>query len=102
MVDYTDIENILVKLDIMYTGESDAHNQILYSKLALLELSGWIEQSFDIILKDYMLIHISSLYFQYAEKAVISKNNSFKWDTNIRTMFRNILGMKNLEYRILY
>lgn len=91
-----------MKLDTMYSSDPDAHNQILYSKLALLELSGWIEQGFDIILKNYMTAHISSPYIQYGEKAVINKNNSFKWDANVRTMFRNILGLKNLEYLEYY
>lgn len=63
MVNYVDIENTLIHLDTSYLSSmSDPLLPILLSKTALIEFSGWIEQSMD---QFYMSIWIL-IYVKHA------------------------------------
>ena len=56
-VDYTTIETILNELEAQYSrtlGLANVTLPVAYSKLALLEMSGWIEESVDTILYNYI------------------------------------------------
>ena len=94
MISKTTIENTINNLDTEYNRHSG--NEIFLSKLALMEFCGWIEQSFDEILKEY--INSKSLVqknIDYANK-IIDDIYSFE-ESKIRKMFINILGIVNFE-----
>lgn len=98
MINYTDIENNILLIEAKYNDPSTTtHEQILYSKLAVLEFCGWIEESFDQILKDYSLTKVSVVNQRYVDTAIIRKNYGFEYDSNTRPMFCRVLGIKNLE-----
>lgn len=98
MVDYSNIENILIKLDTLYNGTSDSLEQVLYSKLAILEYCGWLEDSFDEIANNYIARKISSSNHSFVKNKFILKNHGFSYDNNIRPMFAPILGFHVLEW----
>lgn len=59
MVNYTDIEAKLQRLDTEYNNRIlDPDLPIFFSKLAVIEFSGWMEDSVDSILYDYIDNHI--------------------------------------------
>lgn len=59
MVDFIGIENKLRRLDAEYNNNmQDPDLPVFYSKLAVLEFSGWLEDSIDDILFRYIDSHI--------------------------------------------
>ena len=59
MVNYTDIEAKLQRLDTEYNNSIlDPDLPIFYSKLAVIEFSGWMEDSVDSIVYEYIDNHI--------------------------------------------
>ena len=98
MVNYVDIENTLNYLDSTYLASmSDPLLPILLSKTALIEFSGWIEQSMDQILYDYLDSHICETYIIKYIKDQIKKNYGFKYENNILRILSITIGAYNLE-----
>ena len=98
MVNYVDIENTLNYLDSTYVASmSDPLLPILLSKTALIEFSGWIEQSMDQILYDYLDSHICETYIIKYIKDQIKKNYGFKYENNILRILSITIGAYNLE-----
>lgn len=73
-----DIENTLIHLDTSYLSSmSDPLLPILLSKTALIEFSGWIEQSMDQILYEYLDSHICETRIVQYIKGLINKNYGY-------------------------
>lgn len=74
------------------------HYAILCSKLATMEFCGWIEQTFDEIIKDYARnkLRIPS-NFDYIERTILKNNHGFHYENNIRKVLMNCIGINNLE-----
>lgn len=100
IADYAKIVSILQKLDLEYSscvGGADIEKPIIISKIAVLELCGWIEESVDLILLDYINHRISDQEcIKYVEE-VIRKNNGFKYKENLFHLFTVVLGLSNWE-----
>ncbi len=104
MIDNTKIEETLNSLVSAYDeDDADTNLKILYSKLALLEFCGWIEESLDDIIKSYLTRKsIDGHYLSYIE-GVVSSNYGFEYNKNVRPMFCNtvgICGWKTIEGEI--
>lgn len=98
MVDYTSIENTLKRLDTEYTAQiADPQMPILFSKLALIEFCGWIEESFDTILYEYIDRRIIDNTCKTMIKKIILKNYGFKYENHIFKMVSTVLGVNNWE-----
>jgi len=98
MINYIDIEKNILIIEGKYVDPSTStHEQILYSKLAVLEFCGWIEESLDQILKDYLLSRVVTQNQTYVIKNIIRKNSGFEYERYTRRMFCSVLGIKNLE-----
>lgn len=98
MVKYQYIENTLVNLDSTYLNSmSDPILPILLSKTALIEFSGWIEQSIDQILYDYLDNHIVDDNMNKYIRNQITKNYGFKYENNILKILSITIGAYNLE-----
>jgi len=98
MINFTDIEQNIIVIDGKYNDPSTStHEKILYSKLAVLEFCGWIEESLDQILNDYIALCVSSSNQSYVYNNIIKKNFGFEYDRNTRKMFCSVIGIKNLE-----
>lgn len=97
MIDYDSIYGTLSKLDREYNlkqSDPDFQMPVLISKLAVLELCGWIEMSLDQVLNDY--ISKLSLNDDIKKKldAIIKHNHGFSFDNNIFPLFCGVLGVK--------
>ena len=98
-VDYTTIETILTVLDTQFSGvvgSADHTLPVAYSKLSLMEISGWIEESMDIILFNYIDNKIIDTNCKLRTKEVIKKNYSFD-EKHLYHIFICALGVNNLE-----
>ena len=71
--------------------------QILFSKLAVLELCGWIETSIDIVLYDYVQLHLINNDCKKGIEKIIKKNYGFHYDSNLFPLFCSVLGVNNVE-----
>ena len=98
MVNYVDIEKTLIHIDLAYSNSmSDPSLPILLSKTALIEFSGWIEQSMDNILHEYLDSHICENNIVNYIKEQIKKNYGFKYENNILKILSMTVGAYNLE-----
>lgn len=93
-----DIENTLIHLDTSYLSSMyDPLLPILLSKTALIEFSGWIEQSMDQILYEYLDSHICETRTVQYVKGQIKKNYGFKYEENILKILSLTIGAYHLE-----
>lgn len=99
MINYTAIENTLIRLDSEYNASlADPDMPVLFSKLAIIELAGWLEDSLDDILFEYMSRHlIDSDVIRDVREDIIKKNYGFKFQQNIQKIYLAVLGANNWE-----
>lgn len=98
MVNYTDIEAKLQRLDIEYNNSIlDPDLPIFYSKLAVIEFSGWIEDSVDSIVYDYIDNHIVDPIVKQNIKKNIKGNFGFNYYSNLFKVFTSVLGVDTWE-----
>jgi len=97
MITKSYIEDTLKKLDTLYINSKSNKNAEYFSKLAIIELCGWIEESFDDIVYWYAKNNIKDKEnIKYYENE-IKKNNGFEYNNKIRPLFIKLIGIKNLE-----
>lgn len=97
MVDYTNIKETLIRLDQEYEKATDSKSPILLSKLAILELCGWIETSIDEILKNYIHNHVCSEICINLIIKIIDRNYGFHYKRNLLPLFSSVIGINNLD-----
>lgn len=91
-----DIPETLDHLCNLYDENSKDEQMVYYfSKLAVLELSGWVESMIDQAIKEHFT-KCSQETQNDAEK-IINKCYGFKYKENIRPLLSNTLGIKNLS-----
>ena len=98
MVNYTDIEAKLQRLETEYNNSIlDPDLPIFYSKLAVIELSVWIEDSVDSIVYDYIDNHIVDPIVKQNIKKNIKGNFGFNYYSNLFKVFTSVLGVDTWE-----
>lgn len=98
MVNYTDIEAKLQRLDTEYNNSIlDPDLPIFYSKLAVIEFSGWIEDSVDSIVYDYIDNHIVDPIIKKNIKENVNRNYGFNYYSNLFKVFTSVLGVDTWE-----
>jgi len=97
MISKSNISNTLKKLDKLYSNSTDYKETEFYAKLAIIELCGWIEVSFDDIICWYINKKISKKNNKFCMKGIVGINRGFHYEDNIRPMFFKIIGLKKLE-----
>jgi len=91
------IESTLNELEKLYNQHYSYKKDIYYSKLALLELCGWIEESFDSIIFVSVGKKIKTLTYKKILKDIVEKNHGFQYSSNFRPMLIKSVGLKNAE-----
>lgn len=102
MVDKSQIKYNLNQLNRLYEQSKGSKKRAFYSKLAILELCGWIEYSVDDIIKSYadnrllLTVNINLI------KEAIKRTSSFAYDysyheRHFRNMLVDLIGIINLE-----
>lgn len=86
-----------MQLDSEYSTTVDVNMQLLYSKLAVLEFSGWIEVSMDTVCKDYISRKIVLSDNINRINKIVDKHYGFSYDDNVYPMMCSVLGINNWE-----
>ena len=76
---------------------SDSKDSIYFSKLALLEYCGWIEESFDLIILRSIKNKLQQKKFKDIINAAIKKNSGFQYESNFRPMLITAIGVNEVE-----
>ncbi len=94
MIAKTRILRTLNSLDNLYrTGRYPFH-LLFYSKLAVLEFSGWIEEAMD----DLVIRHARKRLknprdVKYVQNQIIKRNHSFSYEKHFREMLTKLVGI---------
>ena len=96
MINNTDIENSINELDQLYN--SNTAQATYFSKLALLELCGWLEMSMDCIIKECADVKLTEQNNKdHTENKVIGMTYGFHYDQHFRPMLMKLVGLIKLE-----
>ena len=98
MLPKTSIEDILKDLQILYDNHPDNNHKIYFSKLALLELCGWIELAHDEIIKNYSDTKLTiKINKDEIEKIVIAQTYGFSYKSHFRPMVIKLIVFHRVE-----
>lgn len=92
------IKSTLEELDKLYNQASSQKKAIYFSKLALIELCGWIEESLD----DIVIRHANrklkeAKNMTYCKESIVKPNYGFEYKKNIRPMLISLIGLIEVE-----
>lgn len=88
----------LKTLDRKFSLATTPKESLFYSKLALLELCGWIEESMDDIVLRCACRHLANTNnITFVETQIIKKTHGFDYENNFRQMLIKLLGIINVE-----
>lgn len=95
------IEAILDDMERKYNAALSSSNPLeptYYSKLAVLEYCGWIEETFDLIVRRSVKGKLKTAPFkQMLEFSVIGNTHAFQYKDHFRPMLRNAIGISKME-----
>ena len=101
MIIRRDIENLLSDLEIYYNSNAIPRSTH-YSKLAVIELCGWIEESFDKIAERCIQNRLTTHQFrQIFNDGIKESNHGFAFTKNFRKMMISTIGVVNTEKLVL-
>src|SRR5438105_2751847 len=91
-------------LDRSYRRAASPKEAQFFSKLAILELCGWIEESMDDVILRCARKHLNvAANRSYCEKEVVKRTYGFDYHYNFRFMLIRLLGLiavEKLEQRV--
>jgi hypothetical protein len=90
------ILNNINKLDRLY-NTAPTQEATYYSKLAIIELCGWIEFSMDNIAENFATRKLISANYLADFKRIKNGNHGFKYSDNFKKMMCQTIGMHNME-----
>ncbi len=97
MIAKTYIHKNIQELNTLYNKCSNQKKELYYSKLALLELCGWIEESMDTIVESMASRTLKQSSNRKLVKELIKKNYGFEYDAHFRKMLIHVIGLINVE-----
>lgn len=92
------IDDLLKELQKLYDSDTNINHQTYYSKLALLELSGWLEDVLDEIILTYghsKLVEPKNI--EKLEKEIVKKTYGCDYKLHFREMLIQVIGITNVE-----
>lgn len=97
MITKTYIIQNLRELNAAY-NKSNGKQSLYLSKLAILELCGWIELSMDDLVERHATRHLcESRNVKYHADEIVKKNYGFDYRSNFRHMMMRTVGLVTLE-----
>ena len=98
MIDFVTIEATLNRLETEYNNSSaDPQLPLFYSKLSVIEFCGWIEDSVDELLHNFIDAHILEPRNQTLIKRHIKSNHSFSYEDKMFPLISSVLGIDSWE-----
>jgi hypothetical protein len=94
----TSILQNLNNLETLYDQSSSVKKTLFYSKLAILELCGSIEESMDEIVRRFANRNMRDKQNRsFVENNIIKRVRGFDYNTNFRPMLMQVVGLVTLE-----
>jgi hypothetical protein len=91
------LEN-LRSLDYRFRNAHSAKEALFCSKLAILELCGWIEESMDDVVRRCATRHLNEQDNRdFCDREIIRKNYGFDYHVNFRLMLIRLMGLIAVE-----
>lgn len=88
----------LKTLDRKYRNATNLKESLFYSKLAVLELCGWIEESMDDIVLRCARRHLKDQEnVKYVRNDIVKRTYGFDYHQHFRRMLIQLLGVINVE-----
>ncbi len=98
MIARTYILENLNALDHRFNKATSAKESLFYSKLAIIELCGWIEESMDDLVLRCARRHLKlAANVKYVEKEIVERTYGFKYEKHFRRMLIQVIGLINIE-----
>lgn len=98
MISKSYILSNLKTMESLYINSPTTKKSLFYSKLAILELCGWIEETMDdIILRCTKRYIKDNDNLNFVKSKVIKRTYGFEYKKHFRIMLIQILGIINLE-----
>ncbi len=98
MVSKTSILRNLSIISTLFNKTSNPKEALFYSKLGILELCGWIEESMDDIVKNCANRNLrDNDNLRFLKKEIIQKVHGFDYHNNFRKMLMQVIGLISLE-----
>lgn len=99
MINKKQIQNNLTQINNLYNKNTGKNmKSLFYSKLAIIELCGWIEESMDdmirILAKSYLK---EKNNLDYVDDPVIKLTHGFDYNGDLRNMLMRLIGVINIE-----
>ncbi len=96
MISATDITNTIGELDVLFNA--NPAQATYYSKLALLELCGWLELTMDCIIEDCSTTKLTSASnIKFVKDTIIGSTYGFHYDQHFKPMLMKMIGLIKLE-----
>jgi hypothetical protein len=94
----SEIERNLRSLDRRYVNAESAKEALYASKLAVMELGGWIELSMDDIIERCAIRHLSvEKNRKFCEEKIVGLTWGFEYEKHFRSMLMRLIGLINVE-----
>lgn len=98
MVARSYIENNLRQLNQLYIMAANQKKELYYSKLAVLELCGWIEESMDnLVQKCANRVLKQQNNKDYIAKSIIKPTYGFEYEKHFKKMLISVVGLMTIE-----
>ncbi len=97
MIAQSYINNNLVQLNNHFTRCSSPKMSLYYSKMAIIELAGWVEESMDNIILMCCNRTLKEQTNKIVVRKFIKRNYGLQYDFHFRTMLMKVVGLINLE-----
>ncbi len=99
MVNKTTIARNLGELHSRYNRRHrNSRDPLYYSKLYLIELCGWIEETMDSIIRDCSLRRLAATKNRkHVESVIVGRTYGFKYNRHFRNMLMRVLGLIKVE-----
>lgn len=97
MVSKGSITKNLNRLERLYNKSKTPKEGLFYSKLAMLEFCGWIEESMDDIINRCALKNLRKLSNRDYVGKVIRRTSGFEYHAHFRMMLITLLGIIHIE-----
>lgn len=98
MITQSYITSNLEVINRKYLKAASPKEALFWSKLALLELCGWIEESMDDIVMRCAMRHLTeNSNRKYTREEIVQRTYGFDYQKNFRFMLIRLLGLVNVE-----
>jgi hypothetical protein len=98
MVTRSYIVSNLSSLSRSFTNAKNQRDSLFFSKLAILELCGWIEESMDDVVTRCSARRLKlQANIEHCEKQIVKRTYGFDYQEHFRSMLIRLLGLINVE-----